>query len=225
MRKAVFCLFLILSSCSSASEKQPAPELQCQEASERLGELACVHRIPDESTFQSVAVALERPPGARQPFWHLVGAIAVSADAAPVPPDLEAPYRAAVAAARDAAPASLRRGLDRTEAASLLAAIAGLSGEAAIAEAIEGIIDADLSWECPVCKDWIAIAVAELPFRAVSDDGATTTADRSTTPRPALATLVDLATGVAQHGLAAQLAALECVVTCPVCAAASPLLG
>lgn len=172
-----------------------------------------------------VAIALDRPPGKRVGFWHLVGAIAVSVDAAPIPPDLEAPYRSAVAAARDAAPASLIGSLDGTAAAGLLASIAGLSGEVAIENAIEGIVDAELPWECPACAEYVTLAVAELPLRAVSDDGARTTVVAAAAPRPALATLVDMAQRAGRRALATQLAALECIVTCPLCAATSPLLG
>jgi hypothetical protein len=182
-----------------------------------------VHTASHAAVPHLVALALAQEPAARRPYWQIVGAIAVSDDAPPIPADLEPAYRGALAAALDAVPASIAAD-DAVESAWAVASMAALSGEPALERAVEGLIDEEMPWECPSCSGFGVVATDVLPFRATIEGAGGATVAAPAEPRPLIARLATLAQDAGHPALATRIRALECVLPCPRCGATAPLI-
>ena len=176
-----------------------------------------------------VAIGAQRPWTEQFHFWMFVGKVAESRDAAPVPTDLLDAFEAAVRRASELAPAGFVRSLDESDATWLAVAVAGLRRQYAIAYAVEGLCDEELSPVCPQCKTDLHITVTEPPFVVndedpVRGDGGKTSLVTSLKPRTEIRELAELARAADLEDLAARILALDGRATCPSCGHAFDIL-
>jgi len=168
------------------------------------------------------AIGATRPISEQPPFWHFVGAIAGARDPAPVEFDLEAAYHLAVEVARAGIPACLAAGCSDETATGLAMSFAELQGERAIAVAINGLINEELSSECGGCGAGLLVTTSRVPFEVHAQEPERQPAApghrvRPRPPRAALAELAALARTSGHAALADHLIALDATVSCPAC--------
>lgn len=184
-----------------------------------------------------VSFAERMIPHDQLPYWALVGAIAGSFEAAPVPDDLRADYEAALDRSEPLIRAALAApGRDEAEAIHLLAAVAAVRGHRDVAYSLEGFADGEFRPTCPGCEAELFVTVHGEKLIVAAEDPVTDKPARATAvvrsqARPATVDpgvprwdadcisehLVALALGARQARLAKLIRAWEGTVTCPAC--------